>query len=167
MLIFQGVNLQTFGFRSHCRVAHQCVEHLLNIYIHNQKIIWYMHVLVLWEGSSTDLFLQLFTSWGYRRWSDPFKTVVFVLGILPKWQENTFSYIKEGCRLVKGGSNSTSSAMFYFDIFGYPKNHWTLLWRGLTLYRRLLGSPNHQLWDPMILRVCTFTKMEFSHSTHA
>ena len=42
------------------------------------------------------------------------------------------------------------------DIY-YPKNHWTLLWRGLTLSRRVLGSPNHQLWDPMILRVlCKF-----------
>ena len=35
----------------------------------------------------------------------------------------------------------------------YPKNHWTLLWRGLTLYSRVPGSPNHQSWDPMILRV--------------
>ena len=38
----------------------------------------------------------------------------------------------------------------------FPKNNWTLLWRGLTLYRRVLGSPNHQLWDPMILRVSDF-----------
>ncbi len=25
----------------------------------------------------------------------------------------------------------------------YPKNHWALLWTGLTLYSRVLGSPNH------------------------
>ena len=43
--------------------------------------------------------------------------------------------------------------------FPYPKNHWTLLWRGLTLYRRVLGSPNHQLWDPMILREVYFPYM--------
>ena len=37
-------------------------------------------------------------------------------------------------------------------IIDHPKNHWILLWRGLTLYSRVLGSPNHQFWDPMILR---------------
>ena len=35
----------------------------------------------------------------------------------------------------------------------FPKNHWTLLLRGLDVYSRGLGSPNHQFWDPMILRV--------------
>ena len=44
--------------------------------------------------------------------------------------------------------------------FTYPKNHWTLLWRGLTLYSRVLGSPNHQFWDPMILKVL---KNQFDH----
>ena len=34
-----------------------------------------------------------------------------------------------------------------------PKNHWTLLERGLDVYSRGLGCPNHQFWDPMILRV--------------
>ena len=37
-----------------------------------------------------------------------------------------------------------------YRISPNPKNQLTLLWRGLTLYRRVLGSPNHQLWDPMI-----------------
>ena len=38
-------------------------------------------------------------------------------------------------------------------VYQYPKNHWTLLLRGLDVYSRGLGSPNHQFWDPMILRV--------------
>ena len=28
-------------------------------------------------------------------------------------------------------------------ITSYPKNHWTLQRRGLDLYSRVLGSPNH------------------------
>ena len=38
-------------------------------------------------------------------------------------------------------------------FFDYPKNHWTLLERGLDVYSSCLGCPNQQLWDPMILRV--------------
>ena len=39
-----------------------------------------------------------------------------------------------------------------WDII-YPKNHWTLVQKGLDVHSRGLGSPNHQFWDPMILRV--------------
>ncbi len=31
--------------------------------------------------------------------------------------------------------------------------YYRILWRGLTMYSRGPGSPNHQSWDPMILRV--------------
>ena len=37
-----------------------------------------------------------------------------------------------------------------------PKNHWTLLYPAIegfdSVLRRVPGSPNHQFWDPMILR---------------
>ena len=38
-----------------------------------------------------------------------------------------------------------------FTKKGNPKNHWILLWRGLDVYSRGLGSSNHQFWDPMIV----------------
>ena len=49
--------------------------------------------------------------------------------------------------------SSTSKFVGNFDDMICPKNHWTLLERGLDVYSRGLGCPNHQSWDPMILRV--------------
>ena len=57
------------------------------------------------------------------------------LGVSSKWKECTGHYLPSS------------------DCCFFPKNAGTLLWRGLTLYNRVLGSPNHQFWDPMILRV--------------
>ena len=50
--------------------------------------------------------------------------------------------------------------LFFYNSFYSnwicPQNHWTLLWTGLSLYSRVLGSPKHHFWDPMILRVAIF-----------
>ena len=49
-------------------------------------------------------------------------------------------------------------SLWFTRWFGkwFPQNHCTLLQRGLTLYSRVLGSPNHLFWDTMILRVNIF-----------
>jgi len=44
----------------------------------------------------------------------------------------------------------------------HPENHWTLLWRGLTLHTKVLGSPNHHFWDPMILRASNFHSLSLN-----
>ena len=58
----------------------------------------------------------------------------------------------------------------YSSAWFYPKNHWTLQWMGLELYRRALGPQNNHFWGVRILRVrkssCMFQKKMGKIITH-
>ena len=99
-------------------------------------------------------------------------------GNTPKWMvymENPIKMDDLGVPPFKETSSLGASCWFEDSEWTFdgcielltPKNHWTLLGstakkRGLDVYSRGLGCPNHQFWDPMIqvAKISTLQNMD-------
>ena len=57
-------------------------------------------------------------------------------------------FFHPGWRIWDVWKSRCSCTIGVLKNFLCPKNHWNL-----RVFRRVLGSPDHQFWDPMILRV--------------
>ena len=95
---------------------------------------------LIWDTSSNGWFFHCHVGFQWCRW------ILFPRRFIYRYRSSWFTSSPAKKVGKNDGQKKNRS-----KIIDHPKNHWILLWRGLTLYSRVLGSPNHQFWDPMIL----------------